>query len=184
MPNHTRRTFLQAAGSGTLGLVLANMTNAADASRAAAKLQTLFVYVGTYTTGKSEGIYLYRLHLTTGELRSVGVTRGVVNPSYLVLDQKRRYLYAVNEVTEFNHQPGGAISSFAIDQQTGALRFLNQQPTRGGAPCYVSLDNASKHVLVANYAGGNYVVLPVRADGSLGATALTRRVPNSAPRTP
>ena len=127
-----------------------------------------FAYVGTYTTGKSEGIYLYLLQLSSGELRKVGVTTGVVNPSYLALERGRRYLYAVNEVTDFKGQKSGAVSAFAVDRSTGALRFLNQQPSLGGAPCYVTVADNGRFVLVANYVGGNVAVLPVRNDGSLG----------------
>jgi 6-phosphogluconolactonase len=164
----TRREFLRAAGAGTLGLALAGAPDA-DARRRE-RSKELLVYVGTYTDAKSrsEGIYLYRLRLSTGELRQVGITRGVVNPSYLALNASRRYLYAVNEVTEFEGKKSGAVSAFAVDQKTGALRFVNQQPSMGGAPCYVTVSDNGRFVLVANYAGGNVAVLPARGDGSLG----------------
>ena len=167
MPKQTtRREFLQAAGAGALGLALAGRSAAASKERP----RELPFYVGTYTDGKSksEGIYLYSLQLSSGELRKVGVTAGVVNPSYLALDRGRRYLYAVNEVEEFHGQKSGAVSVFAVDQKTGALRFINQQPSLGGAPCYVTVANDGRFVLVANYVGGNVAVLPVRGDGTLG----------------
>src|SRR5882762_8709991 len=128
----------------------------------------LLVYVGTYTTGKSEGIYLYRLDLSSGELKHVATTSHVVNPSFLALAPSRRYLYAVNEVGEFAGKKSGAISAFAVDQKTGELRLLNQQPSLGANPCYVDVDAGGKFVLVANYTGGNVTVFPVRRDGSLG----------------
>ena len=102
-------------------------------------------------------------------MRRAGVTSGVVNPSYLALERRGRYLYAVNEVTEFQGQQSGAVSAFAVDQRTGALRLLNQQPSLGGAPCYVTVADNGRFVLVANYVGGNVAVLPVRGDGRLGA---------------
>lgn len=141
----------------------------------------MLVYVGTYTSGKSEGIYLYRLNLSSGELKLLGTTRGVVNPSYLTLDRRRRFLYAVNEVEEFGGRKSGAVSAFAVDPSTGALRFLNQQPTLGGAPCYVSLDAAEKFLLVANYVGGNVAVLPLRTDGSLGEATDLKQDQGSGP---
>jgi 6-phosphogluconolactonase len=128
----------------------------------------LLLYVGTYTSGKSEGIYLYRLNLSSGELKHVATTRGVVEPSFLALAPSRRFLYAVNEVEQFGGQKSGAVSAFAVDQGTGELRFLNQQPSLGGAPCYLDVDNSGKFVLIANYVGGNVTVLPVKRDGSLG----------------
>jgi len=158
-----RREFLKLAGLGTLGLALPELALAHLFASG-----ELLVYVGTYTTGKSEGIYLYRLDLSSGELRHVATTSGVMNPSFLAIAPNRRYLYAVNEVEEFAGKKSGAVSAFSIDQRTGELRFLNQQPSLGGAPCYVVVDQTSGFVLVANYAGGNVAVLPVRSDGSLG----------------
>ncbi|MDT5120901.1 MAG: 6-phosphogluconolactonase [Acidobacteriota bacterium] len=165
----TRRDFLKTLGLGAFGLTLARSSRAYSSQRRESR--QLLVYVGTYTSGNSEGIYLYRLDLSSGALSQVGTTKDVVNPSYLALDARRRYLYAVNEVDEFAGRKSGAISAFAVDQQTGALRFLNQQPSLGGSPCYVSLDKSEKFVLVANYVGGNVSVFPVRSDGSLGEAA-------------
>ena len=87
------------------------------------KNRELLVYVGTYTHGQSEGIYVYRLDPSSGALEFSSEITGVEHPSYLAIDSKKRYLYAVNELGE---QPGGFVSAFAIDPQTGALRFLNK----------------------------------------------------------
>jgi len=126
------------------------------------------VYVGTYThKGASEGIYIYRLEMATGALTLAGVAGGVQNPSFLALDPQRRYLYAVNETMEFAGQPGGGISAFAVDAQTGALTFINSQRTHGGAPCHVSVDQTGRFVYVANYMGGNAAAFLVRAGGGL-----------------
>lgn len=162
----TRREFLTAACLGAFGLALPNVALARSPQRK--RLQELLLYVGTYTSGKSEGIYLYRLNLASGELKHALTIKGVVEPSFLALDSRRRYLYAVNEVTEFGGKQSGAVSAFAVDSKTGGLRFLNQQPSLGGAPCYVTVDATDRFVLVANYVGGNVAVLPVRDDGSLG----------------
>src|SRR5438445_3280881 len=139
----------------------------------------LSVYVGTYTTGKSEGIYLYQLNLSSGELKHVAVTRDVVNPSFLALAPSRRYLYAVNEVEEFAGRKSGAVSAFAVDQRTGELRLLNQQPSLGANPCYVDVDAGGRFVLIANYTGGNVTVFPVHRDGGLGESTDTKQYQGS-----
>lgn len=167
-----RREFFKITGLGAIGFAFPDL---ALGSVSNARTGELLVYVGTYTSGKSEGIYLYRLNLSSGELKHVATTKGVKDPSFLALAPNRHYLYAVNEVEEFAGKNSGAISSFAIDQKTGDLRFLNQQPTLGGAPCYVVLDRAGRFVLVANYAGGNFAVLPVRNDGQLGEATDVRQ---------
>ncbi|MGH9873945.1 MAG: lactonase family protein [Pyrinomonadaceae bacterium] len=158
-----RREFLKVAGMGMLGLALPELSIAQPKPA-----KELLVYVGTYTSGKSEGIYLYSLNLTSGELSHVSTTKGVVDPSFLALAPSRRFLYAVNELENFEGKKSGAVSAFAVDQRTGQLRFLNQQPSLGGAPCYVEIDSAGRFALVANYFGGNVAVLPVKRDGRLG----------------
>jgi 6-phosphogluconolactonase len=165
--NYKRRVFLQSVvGSTTLALTLSGATHSSSTPNVAT--DDLLVYVGTYTTGKSDGIYIYRLNLASGEFKPVGTVKAD-NPSYLAIDGRRRFMYAVNEVTEFAGTSSGAVSAFSINQKTGNLRFLNQQPSLGGAPCYLSVDRTNKFVLVANYVGGNVAVLPIQRDGRLGS---------------
>jgi 6-phosphogluconolactonase len=167
MPNNqlTRRRFLQTAAATVTTIGLSSFNR--DSKAKAAMEQTL--YVGTYTnTGKSEGIYIYRLNMSTGELKHFKTIKGVVDPSYLAIERKRRYLYAVNEVSQFEGQPSGAVSSFAIDRNSGDLTYLNQKASKGGSPCYVTLDRTGRFVLLANYESGNLSVLPIKRDGSLG----------------
>jgi 6-phosphogluconolactonase len=135
--------------------------------------QSMLVYVGTYTnfppkiTGRGEGIYIYTLSLEDGQLKPIGITRDVDNPSFLAVDTKNHRLFTANEVSHFAGKPGGGASEFSIDPTDGTLTFINAQSTRGGGSCYISLDHESKYVLVSNYNDGNVVVFPVRKDGRL-----------------
>ena len=120
------------------------------------------LYVGTYTEGtKSEGIYLVRMDRRSGELRRIGAAHGGANPSFLAIHPNHRVLYAVNELDK------GAVSAFAIEKGIDGLTRLNEQPTEGGAPCYVSVDKSGRALLVANYAGGNVALLPIEPNGAL-----------------
>ena len=163
----SRREFLRFSATGALGISLVKLSPAL-VLRDKPPIE-LLVYVGTYTTtSKSEGIYLYRLNLSSGELKPAGVASQAVNPSYLALSPNRRSLYAVNEVDEFAGKKSGAVTAFALDPRTGELRMLNQQPSLGASPCYVEVDARGNFVLAANYNGGNRAVFPVQSDGSLG----------------
>jgi 6-phosphogluconolactonase len=136
----------------------------------AASGKTVMVYVGTYTggTSASKGIYPLRLDLATGALTEAGPPAESVSPSFLALHPSGRFLYAVNETGGSAKEEGG-VSAFAIDARTGGLSFLNQQSSRGGAPCHLALDAKGRHVLVANYGGGSVAVLPVQSGGRLDA---------------
>ena len=99
-------------------------------------------YVGTYTEpikfgtgqiliGKGEGIYLTELDLQTGALKTIGISKGIVNPSYFVINKQNGFLYAVNELKQFEGKASGSVSSFNITKTTGELTFVNKQPTGG-----------------------------------------------------
>jgi len=164
----TRRLFV------LLPLVFApvlSVLRAQTPEKPAAKTQYI-AYVGTYTAKTtSKGIYAYRFDPQNGQLSAIGVAAQSEDPSFVVLHPNGKFLYAVNEIGNFNGGTGGAVSAFAIDAKTGALKFLNQVPTRGAGPCHVSLDKNGAFVLVANYDGGSVASFPVHDDGSLGTAS-------------
>lgn len=131
----------------------------------------LLVYIGTYTRKDSKGIYALKLDLKTGALEHLGLAAETVSPSFLEVHPDGTKLYAANEVPKFGEEPGGAISAFAVNRDTGLLTLLNQKSSKGGGPCHLSVDATGKAVLAANYGGGSVVCLPVQPDGSLGDAA-------------
>jgi 6-phosphogluconolactonase len=127
-----------------------------------------FVYIGTYTTKQtSKGIYVYRFDAANGQLTSVGLAAESADPSFLAVHPNGKYLYAVNEIGNFNGAKSGAVSAFEIDPKNGSLKLLNQVSTHGAGPCHVSLDKTGRWVLVANYDGGSVATFMVQDDGSL-----------------
>jgi 6-phosphogluconolactonase len=132
----------------------------------------LLVYVGTYTGGKSQGIYTFRMNLDTGELTPAGITTGVKNPSFLAIHPSRKYLYAVSEVSDSEGRPTGGVTAFAIDAASCKLTPINSQSSEGAGPCHLVVDRTGKNVLVANYGGGSVALLPIQEGGRLAkATA-------------
>lgn len=147
-----------------------------------AKKGTAMLYVGTYTSGDSKGIYRFRLDLATGALTPAGDPTETVNPSFLALHPSGRFLYAVNETGDAPTDPSGGLSAFAVDPATGGLTFLNRQPSEGAAPCHVTIDTAGRHALVANYWGGTAAVFPIGEDGRLGPASAVVRHEGHGPR--
>ncbi|MEO8576442.1 MAG: lactonase family protein [Gemmatimonadales bacterium] len=165
----SRREFLAMSAMSLIGL--------AGASESPALLDDAqtngdLLYVGTYTEGvRPEGIHILRMDRRSGQLRRIRSVDVGENPSFLAIHPNRRVLYAVNELDKYNGKPTGAVSAFAITKETGALTRLNEQPSEGGAPCYVSVDQSGHVVLVANYAGGSIALLPIETNGALAAAA-------------
>jgi 6-phosphogluconolactonase len=151
-------------------LALLFVVIAVAAAPSATHQEKYFVYIGTYTQegSASKGIYAYRFNSATARLTPIGLAAETINPSFLAVHPNHHFLYAVNEVSNYNGQKSGAVSAFAIDRATGKLTLLNQVASRGGDPCYVTVDQSGKYVLVANYAGGSVAVFPVLEGGRLG----------------
>ena len=126
--------------------------------------QEYFLLVGTYTSGKSEGIYVYRFNTKTGDAEHVYTAKGISNPSYLAIASSGKYVYSVNEN---GGKSPAQISSFAFNQKNGTLTFLNSQLSGGDGPCYVSVHPSGKWVIAGNYSGGSLAAFPVSAHGSL-----------------
>jgi 6-phosphogluconolactonase len=126
------------------------------------------VYVGTYTGRGSSGIYAYRFDPAAGESVSLGLAASTNNPSFLAVDPKGRFLYAVNELDTFQNRPTGAVSVFGIDRGSGKLKLLQQTSSLGRGPAHLSLDKSARYLMVANYNSGNCAVFPIGDDGLLG----------------
>jgi 6-phosphogluconolactonase len=165
----SRRAFLAASAISLVGVARGAESRAL---RDEAQADGDLLYVGTYTDGgRSEGIYLVRMDRRSGQLRRVGSVAAGANPSFLAVHPNGRVLYAVNELEKYKERATGAVSAFAIDRDTGALTRLNEQPSEGGAPCYLSVDRSAQVVLVANYVGGSIALLPIQPNGALAPAA-------------
>ncbi|HEX3725013.1 MAG TPA: beta-propeller fold lactonase family protein, partial [Pirellulales bacterium] len=141
-----------------------------DARPAAAG--TWLVYVGTYTGEKSKGIYACRLDLASGQCTMPVLAAEAKSPSFLALHPNGKFLYAVNEISDFEGKPTGGVSGFAIDRQSLKLMPLNHQASGGAGPCHLTVDKTGHSVLVANYGGGSVAALPVGEDGRLSPAAI------------
>src|SRR5690348_12466042 len=74
------------SGKNAAGVLLAASTaSGASPGARAAGTGKLWVYVGTYTDGKSKGIYLFHLDLASGKLTPEGVAGEAVNPSFVTI---------------------------------------------------------------------------------------------------
>ncbi len=151
----------------------------------------LLAYVGTYSSpqgpegsqGNGQGIYLFQVDPSNGQLSQREVTPNGSNPSCLALDPSQTHLYSANETATFEGAGSGSVSAYSIDRSSGHLTLLNTVSSGGAGPAYLSVHPSGKYVLVANYAGGTAAVLPIRADGSLGPATDVRKGEGDVSRT-
>jgi 6-phosphogluconolactonase len=165
------RVLLAAVVAGTACAAVAGHTQPADR----------LVFVGTYTGASSRGIHAFRFNSVSGQLTALGLAAETPNPSFLAASPDGRFVFAVNELGTYQGEPSGSVTSFAVDRRTGRLSPINTQSTRGGAPCHLAIDRTGRFLAVANYGGGNFVILPIAPDGSLGPVAANVRHDGSGP---
>jgi 6-phosphogluconolactonase len=148
------------------------LLSVARTSRDDSKPSEYFAFIGTYTSKtESKGIYSFHFDPGTGRLNSMAVAVTTQDPSFLTVTPNEKYLYAVNELGEFEGKKSGAVTSYSLDPKSGKLTQLNQVPSGGADPCYVSSDQTGKYLLVANYSGGSVSTFPITADGRIGAAS-------------
>jgi 6-phosphogluconolactonase len=124
---------------------------------------TPYLLIGTYTSGKSEGIYVYKFNSQTGDFTFVSKA-AAGNPSYLAVSPDKRFVYAVNE----DANDKGSVAAYSFDKSNGTLTFLDKQSSGGDHPCYVAVDKTGKWVTTGNYTAGSLSIMPVMVNGTLG----------------
>jgi 6-phosphogluconolactonase len=172
----SRRKFIQ--GASALAIASSPISHALDIQSRPGKGKVL-AYVGSDTgaidgSANGKGIYLFEMDTNSGHLSLVKLAAEARNPSWLCLDTSQKYLYAVNEISNFEGR-SGSVSAYAVDRSNGDLRLLNTVSSQGTGPAYLSLDASGKYVFVANYGGGSIAVFPVSSGGSLGDPTYTHR---------
>jgi 6-phosphogluconolactonase len=160
----TRRFF-----ASLLIIVAPLLLSVGRASGDNSKPSQYFAFIGTYTAKTdSKGIYSFQFDSSTRRLTSMLVAATTSDPSFLTVASNEKYLYAVNELSEFDGKKSGAVTSYSVDPKSGQLTQLNQVPSGGADPCYISFDQTGKYLMVANYTGGNVSVFPIAPDGRIG----------------
>jgi 6-phosphogluconolactonase len=121
----------------------------------------VLVYVGTYSQAGSKGIYALHFDPATGVFSEPFLAGEATDSSFLAFDPARRHLYAVDE-------SGGTVGAYAIEAETGRLKFLNRRST-GSTAAHLVVDPSGRMLIVANYDGGTVSAFPLAADGRIGA---------------
>jgi 6-phosphogluconolactonase len=124
-----------------------------------------FAYTGCYTGGSNtgRGISVYHVDTATNKLTLANIFGPIPSPSFINLAPSKNFLYAGCEVG-----PPGLVMASGLNPTTGDLKFLSQQSIPG-APAHIIVHPGGKFVLTANYSGSTVSVLPIQADGSVGA---------------
>ena len=129
-------------------------------------------YVGCRTTrergANGRGLSVFDVD-AEGRWTQIQLVKGMVNPSFLVLDRHGDFLYAVHgdmtDVTSLRRKADGR------------LVVLGTSGTGGANPVHLATDPTNRFMLIANYATGSVSALPRNSDGSLGPPAAILALP-------
>jgi 6-phosphogluconolactonase len=126
---------------------------------------TIYLFVGSYTNGQPDtGIYIYDFNPETGQSTPTGMVDNITNPSFLTISPNGQFLYACTE-TKLPYD--GSVTAFQIDSVHGKVTIMNQQPSGGENPVYLTVHHSGRYVVNGNYTGGSVSVFTTHDDGSL-----------------
>jgi 6-phosphogluconolactonase len=114
-------------------------------------------FVGTFTDGASDGVY--GCHVDADGVLERGSVTECDDPTFLTFGADGETLYAASNVDD------GAVTAFAVDDETWSLSPLNTAPVGDAGPCFVSVDATGSVLLTAQYHGGSVSSLPIADDG-------------------
>ena len=125
------------------------------------------LFITSNAPGDAGAITSFRLNARNGLLESLERYTDVENPFFIALSPDRKFLYSAQVRGDFESD-SGTVTAFAIDDESGRLRKLNERPANGTTTCYIDVDPTGKAVVCANYSSGSIGSFPVLEDGSLG----------------
>ncbi|MER7559555.1 lactonase family protein [Nocardioides sp. NPDC126508] len=184
----SRRTVLMGAAGAGLASMSPAVAAAVPPRRAA---RDLVAYVGSRTTrqrnARGAGITVWRVPATGRGwelLQTVAADDNdsstptpddaiAANPSFVVLSEDQRFLYAV-------HGDQTQVSAFAVDPESGTLSWLNTVDGGRRNPVHLAIDPSGRWLVVACLAvPGAILTFPRNADGSLGDPVSTLELPGT-----
>jgi 6-phosphogluconolactonase len=118
------------------------------------------------------GISVYAVDAESGVLSHVQTVPSD-NAFYFAFHLTGPYLYAVNVISDYQGEASGSVEAYAIDPATGMLTFLNRQSSGGSTAAQPAVDPSGRFLVVANYNGANFTVLPINEDGTLEPVVST-----------
>jgi 6-phosphogluconolactonase len=125
------------------------------------------LFVGTYNTDKSRGIYPLLYRPQTDEWTLGAPVASIENASFGAYSRRLGLHYLVDEQDE------GRVGVYRAAGTDWAK--VGDVATKGSAPCYVTLDKAERCMVVANYNSGNVAFYRLDPDSGLPLETVVRQ---------
>lgn len=122
---------------------------------------TIKILLGTYTRGKSKGIYQAELDIKDQKLKNLTLLKKLGNPTYLDQTTKNNILYTI--ITE---KEQGGIASL-VKNKNGIYHFQSMLLKDGPSPAYIAYDEERQFIYSSNYHKGELSVYSSDNRGNL-----------------
>ena len=126
------------------------------------------IYIGTFSENGSLGIYAFDFNRKNNRYDLIQTILSKGSPSFIEVSPNGKFLVSANRAGLAGREEWGSVTSFAIDQHTGKLSIIKNQYSFGDSPCHVSFHPSGNYIVVSHYKGGNFVVLPIDQEGTIG----------------
>lgn len=127
--------------------------------------KTMRFIAGRYTETGEKGMYLFDLNLKSGTVKELSDAEAGPNPSYFCISEKKKLIYAANEVMEFNGAKGGGVTTLKYVPETGSMEKVSELLVPFGGPCFISLTPDENFLLMANYSSSSISVVKLDEKG-------------------
>ncbi|MGL5087248.1 MAG: lactonase family protein, partial [Clostridium sp.] len=129
-------------------------------------MSTYIGYIGTYTKGKSEGIYSFLMNSSSGLISEIKLAAKLENPTYLTINNETKKLYSIVKADDENNILCGGVSSFNINNDS-TLSYISSSINPGKPPCYIILDTITNNLFSANYHQKNIISYNLKESGEI-----------------
>ena len=175
---------MRSTTAARIGLVGQHLCRRSMSSAVAAAPASRHAYVGSYTGFEEQGVLgwvgtanagagitHFLFNEDTGKLTPTGQVVTQDSPAWLEIDPTGQFLVATHELSHHTGVPLGTgfVTSYKIDQDTGALTKVCSASTGGHGNTCCTFDRTGKFLLVTRYWESGVSVLPWSPDGQIGA---------------
>ena len=120
---------------------------------------------GRMTDKGGEGINVFDFNSSDGSLGLLSKADAGPNPSYFCFSPNAKLIYAANEVSRFNGEKGGGITTLIYNDDFSIIKKVKEISVPNGSPCYISVSPDNSFLFVANYTGGSIAVFKLDKNG-------------------
>ena len=127
--------------------------------------EKLTLFAGGFTEKNDKGLSLFEFNPGNGNLKLVSENVAGPNPSFFCFSEDQKLIYVLNEVMEFNGNPGCGITTMQYNPSNGEVKKKGEILVPYGGGCHISISADNRFLFVANYSSSSVAVVKLDKNG-------------------